>query len=59
MMTAVWGKKRKDSDILQSDAEGWKLGRAICGPLTASQDGAGNLIASFLPDMQAKEDEVM
>lgn len=53
------GRKRKASDILQSDAEVWKVGRATCGQLIASQDAAGNLTTSFLPDRKVKEDEVM
>lgn len=37
----------------------WELGRGKRGPLTTSQDAAGNVATSFLPEMQVEEDEVM
>ena len=37
----------------------WELGWATRGPLTTSQDAAGNVTTSFLPDMQAEQAEAM
>lgn len=37
----------------------WELGRATCGPLTSPQDAAGDVVTSFLPDMQVEEDEAV
>lgn len=56
-MTTDGGKRGKIGriDVLQSDAEVWKLGRAMCTIHSITAGCCRKSHTHFLPDMQVKE----
>lgn len=59
MITMVWGEKGRWVIFFRQKRVVWELGRATHGPVTTTQDAAGNVATRFLPDMQVKEHEAI